>query len=187
MPTLGPRAAIAFNLTLYYSGWVACVLGAATGRWVTGAVVGTLLVGVHLALVERRSIELRLMLEVTAIGYTADSAQTALGLLVFPSGPLPDWAAPLWIGVLWMLFATTLRYAFFWLSGRRLLAAAFGAVGGPAAFYAGCRLGAVQFHPSTGLTLAVLAGVWALLLPLLVHRATQASAGAAGRYSFGNR
>lgn len=70
------------------------------------------------------------------------------------------------------LFSGTLRYAFHWLVGRPWLAAGFGAAGGPAAFYAGHRLGAVQFHPTTGLSLAVLAVVWAALFPLLVHLST---------------
>ena len=56
-----------------------------------------------------------------------------------------------------------------WLAGRPLLAAALGAGGGPPAFYAGFRLGAVEFHPTPGLSLAVLALVWALLLPLLMY------------------
>jgi hypothetical protein len=46
-----------------------------------------------------------------------------------------------------------------------------GAIGGPAAFYAGERLGAVQFHPTEGLSLTVLAVVWAILMPLLLHLA----------------
>ena len=187
MPTLSPRAAAAINVALYYTGWLACVVGAAAGRWAAGTLLACGLAGVHLALARRRAVELRLMLMVGAIGYAVDSAQTALGLLVFAQGqPLPG-MAPLWIGALWVLFAATLRYALCWLSGRPLLGALLGALGGPAAFYAGHRLGAVSFHPSPRLSLSVLAVVWAVLLPLLVALATAVGGGSDGRYRLGRQ
>jgi hypothetical protein len=47
------------------------------------------------------------------------------------------------------------------------LAAALGAVGGPAAYYGGARLGAAEFLPGAG-TLLILSAGWLLLTPLLV-------------------
>jgi hypothetical protein len=52
-----------------------------------------------------------------------------------------------------------------WLLGRWWLASLFGAIGGPLAFYAGMRLGAVSF-PDPIAALAVLAVGWAVLMPL---------------------
>jgi hypothetical protein len=79
--------------------------------------------------------------------------------------------APVWDVVLWIQFATLLRYALGWLRGRPALAVLFGAVGGPVAFVAGERLGAVAFHPSPGFSLIALAVVWAMVLFLLTRLA----------------
>jgi len=162
------RTPMIANLLAYYVGWLACVLGAASGRWLAGAAVGMALIAAHFAVAARPGEDMRILLSVSAIGYAVDSAQTAAGLLVFTSGQPAPWLAPIWIGVVWMLFSTTLRHGFHWLAGRYLLCSLFGLIGGPAAFWAGERLGAVAFNPIPGLTLAVLAGLWAALFPLLM-------------------
>lgn len=176
------RAQLIVNLLAYYAGWAACVLGAAAGHWRAGALVGLVLIALHLLAAARRGVELRLMVSVTALGYGIDSVQTGLGLLVFAAGQPAAWLAPVWIGVMWMLFSTTLRYTFHGLAGRHLLAATFGLIGGPAAFYAGERLGAVAFHPTPALSLTVLALVWAVLFPLLTAIAAVVGGGDRGRY-----
>jgi hypothetical protein len=51
---------------------------------------------------------------------------------------------------MWIAFATTLNVSMRWLRGRPELALLFGAVGGPLAFYAGERLGAVTVHRPAG-------------------------------------
>ena len=55
-----------------------------------------------------------------------------------------------------------------WLRGRYRLACLFGATGGPLSYYAGVRLGALSFVPSTGVTLMILAAVWSLVVPGLL-------------------
>ena len=67
---------------------------------------------------------------------------------------------------MWALFATTLNLALRWLKGRPLLASVFGALGGPLAYYAGERLGAVEMPHQASALLALAAG-WAVLMPLL--------------------
>ena len=182
MDTLTPRATVFTNLAIYYAGWSACVLGAAHGRWGLGALTCLALLGVHLLLSDRRAADLRLLVLVTTVGYTVDSVQTAAGLLIFAGGqPLP-WLAPLWIGALWMLFSATLRFALQGLAPYPLAAAALGALGGPAAFWAGHELGAVSFHPAPAVSLAVLAAVWAVLLPSLLRLATVAAHPDPGAY-----
>ena len=184
MSQASSRTVILFNIALYYAGWLACVLGAARGQWIGGALIGLALAMLHLGLSTQPRNELRLMITVFLIGVAVDSIQTALGLLRFDAGQPVRWLAPVWIGVMWMLFAITLRYAFHALDGRACLAALLGAVGGPAAFYAGHRLHAVQFHPTPGLSLFVLALVWCALFPVLMRVAHGFGGGNAGAYRF---
>lgn len=156
------------NLILYQAGWFCCVLGAAWGRPYAGALAALLLVGVHLMLTEARRTELRMIAAACLLGVAVDSAQQALGVFSFRSAPgWPFWLPP-WVFVIWAQFATLFRYALYWLSGRYLLGAALGMVGGPLAYWSGIRLGAARFGEQPVLSLVCLAMVWALATPLLL-------------------
>ena len=149
------------------------MIGASSGRWIPGTVVAICLVLIHHAMATERNVEIRLAVAVSGIGTFIDSVQTTLGLLVFHVGQPIDWLAPFWMIVLWILFAITLRYALWWLNNRPLAATALGVFGGPLAFYAGHQVGAVDFHPTTGLSLCVLAIVWGFLIPSLLWLSRQ--------------
>jgi hypothetical protein len=59
-----------------------------------------------------------------------------------------------------------------WMSGRYLLAALFGAIGGPLSYLAGARLGAMSFI-DTGAAVTALAVGWGLAMPLLMWLAAR--------------
>jgi hypothetical protein len=156
------------NLLLSQAGWFACVLGSAAVRPWLGAGIALALVAIHLLLVKDRSQEIRLLLVAGLLGTTLDTVQGWLGIVVFRSGYLVDWLCPVWIMVLWVQFATLLHFCLRWLSGRYGLAALFGMVGGPIAFYAGARLGAAELQPTLWIALGAFALEWALAMPVLL-------------------
>ena len=80
---------------------------------------------------------------------------------------LLSFAAPYWIVAMWALFATTVNLSLRWLKGRLWLALILGAIGGPLAYFAGYRFGAVTFLESTTALILLSLG-WALWTPLLV-------------------
>ena len=161
---------LVFNFIAFQIGWAACVLGGAHQLPWLGSGIALIVIAAHLAWVPRPRNELSLILLTAVIGLSWDSLLVTLGLTGYYSGTLFDGAAPHWIMALWMLFATTLNVSLRWLKGRWLLAAAFGAVGGPLSFWAGQRLGGVEF-PNAMLSLAVLGLGWAVLMPLLLKLA----------------
>ena len=114
MRTAPTNTDIIVNVGGYYIGWLACVLGAAWDQWLTGAAIGLFIFAAHLLRSVDRGAEVRLALVVLAVGFGVDSAQTAAGVLRFDTGQPVAWPAPLWIGAMWLLFATTLRVAFGW-------------------------------------------------------------------------
>lgn len=178
---LSPTLSRLINVALYQLGWFSCVLGAAWGTPIRGALLALLLLALHLLLASDRGAELRLLLWVCLLGVAIDSAQQALGFFRFTPHPAwPLWL-PLWVFVIWAQFATLFRYALCWLCGRYLLAAVFGLLGGPLAYGAGVRLGAAQFGDSLTASLLSLALVWALLTPLLLWLSTRIEP-SAGRY-----
>jgi hypothetical protein len=168
------------NLALYQTGWFCCVLGAAGGHPWWGAAAALVLLAGHLALVKRTRSEIALVLAAALIGGAVDSLQSCLGLLRFQSGHVLGCIAPPWIVVMWMQFATLLRFSLSFLSGRYLLGAVLGALGGPLAFWTGERLGAVEFGEPAWRSLLVLAIVWATVFPLLLRIA----GGRTGEYRF---
>ncbi|SDM01125.1 Protein of unknown function [Geoalkalibacter ferrihydriticus] len=156
------------NLGLYQLGWLCCVLGAAWVYPLRGAVAALLLMAVHLLLATSRQAELKLMLCACLLGTVVDSAQQALGVFSFKTDPAWPFWLPLWVLVIWAQFATLLHYGLHWLTGRPLLAAGFGLVGGPLAYWGGISLGAANFGDNLGFSYASLALLWALVMPLLV-------------------
>jgi hypothetical protein len=156
------------NFLLYQIGWFAIVIGAGIGRPWLGGGISAVLVVVHYVMVEQRSRHLLLGAVAGLVGVALDSFQLALGVFEFPSGAVSQWLVPPWIAVLWIQFATILPFCLRWLSGRYGLAAALGLVGGPLAFYAGERFGAVLFLEPRGFHYLILGMVWGVALPALV-------------------
>lgn len=160
------------NIVLFQIGWFACVLGAANGLAWTGSVIALAIAGLHLWFAQQARVELQLLLIAVALGFAWDSAITAAGLIAFTSGNMLSGLAPHWIAALWLVFATSLNTSLRWLRGRVWLAILFGAVGGPLAYFAGAKLGALSFpDPTLGLVLQAIG--WAALMPILLKLAAR--------------
>lgn len=112
-----------------------------------------------------------------------DTLQIQLGTLHFSGGVVHPALPPVWLPLMWAQFATTLHYSLGWLRASRLRAALFGALGGPLAFFAGHRLGAVQFAQPLWLTLLTLSVLWGIAVPLIARWARrQGDEANAGHY-----
>jgi hypothetical protein len=155
----------AINLTAFYIGWFSCVLGAARGIMWLGPAVVFLLFLLHLAIAPGRSRELRLAVVSAGAGFAVDTALIAIGIFTPVHKLLPLPLSPPWLVFLWVNFATTLNICLKRLHGHPVLSALLGAIGGPAAYYSGARLGAIQLHDHMGFSLAVLAVVWGIAVP----------------------
>lgn len=161
------RLRLVLNVIGFQFGWFAGVLGAAHERpWLGSAVVAAV-VAAHLATALRPAVETRLVGVALLIGVTWETLLLAGGWIAYPSGQLWAAVAPLWIVMLWALFAITLNSSLAWLKGRLPVAAVFGAVGGPLAYWGGVRLGALVFVEPLPAVIALAVG-WAVLTPLLV-------------------
>ena len=158
---------ILVNAAIFQAGWLCCVLAGANHLPWLGTASALLIVIWHVLRADNRQKELSLVLIVVGIGALWDSLLVYTGLLQYPSGTLISGTAPHWIIAMWALFATTLNVSLRWLKYRPLTGAMLGAVSGPAAYFAGYKLGGVQF-PDMDAALLALAGGWAVLMPLLM-------------------
>ena len=159
--------ALIVNFVAFQCGWFACVLGAAHGWPLGGAAAAMTIVALHVACASRPAPELKLVMFALAIGALWDSVLVSSGWIVFASGMLIEGVAPPWILALWALFATTLNVSLGWLKNRLLVAALFGALGGPLSYWAGMRLGALQFAAPVPALIALSIG-WGVMTPLLI-------------------
>ena len=160
------------NLLSFKVGWTASVAGAAASVPALGAAAASGVVLLHLSRTKDRRAESVLLISAALIGLAWESALVAAGLIRYETGFLIPGLAPYWIVAMWVLFATTLNVGMRWLRRNPLLTAAAGAIGGPLAFFAGERMGAVSFDDPL-VSFAVIGVGWAVLLPMLVRIAAR--------------
>lgn len=161
---------LALNVILFQLGWFACVLGAAHGQSWVGALAAAAIVGWHLARAAQPKPELALIAVAAALGAAFETVLVQTGWVHFNAGVLVEGTAPYWMIALWALFATTLNVSLRAMRSRLGLAALLGALGGPAAYYAGARLGALEFA-AAGAALAAVSAGWAMATPALLGAA----------------
>jgi apolipoprotein D and lipocalin family protein len=78
------------------------------------------------------------------VGLVVDTALLRSGELRFVAGTWPEGFAPYWMLSLWAAFATTLNHSLRWVMRRPWVAALLGVIGGPLAYLAGAKLGALH-------------------------------------------
>src|SRR5512145_1458348 len=98
-----------YNIVAYQVVWLACVLSAAYGMPWIGAATALTVVAAHLALVDKRTAELKLIGTAVIVGLLVDTALLRSDALRFVSGTWPEGFAPYWMLSLWAAFATTLN------------------------------------------------------------------------------
>jgi hypothetical protein len=155
------------NVALFQAAWFAAVLGTARGMLWLGPLAMIPTIAVHLALQDDRRGEVKLLLAAGVLGFLFDTAFVAGGVFTPLQHLFPRPFSPPWMICLWLNFAATLNVSMAWLRGHYVLAAAFGAVGGPLAYYSGAKLGATEALPTTTGTLLLAIG-WGLMTPILV-------------------
>lgn len=150
------------NAGLFQLGWLTCVLGAQHPWWL---LIALSCLAAQLRWVARQPDEWCLVLKVAAIGGALDSLLMHLGVFDFGAGN--GLLLPLWLAILWLLFATTLRHCLFWTARPWWLGSVLGALGGPLSYLGGARIAAVELPLGTWQSLLLIAAIWAVLLPLL--------------------
>lgn len=186
-----------FNALVFYAVWFSAVWLAGTGQPLPALSICLGAVAFHLA-VTSPSPRWREMMVVglsALMGLGLETAFIAGGLTAFPmpasgalgptnipgwTGGLLAWAPPVWLIGLWAAFGTLLNVSLAPLKKRPGLAAGLAALGGPASYYAGERLGAITLAEPRMLTLAILGAAWVIVFPLLLRASSWLGESAAG-------
>ncbi len=155
------------NFLLYQIAWFACLLGAAGGQPLAGVAIALGVAGLHLALARSPATELAIVLLTGVIGGVWEYVMMNQDWVRY-AGAESARFPPAWIIALWLSFATTFNIALRWLQDRLIMAALLGLIGGPLAWYAGQRMGALVL-PDPPLDLMFIGAGWAVLMPLLLR------------------
>jgi len=147
-----------FNALWFQATWGLCVLGRESLL-----PVAMLSLALHFFLVDDWLAEFRRLLPIATLGIAVDTLLTLAGVFVFDVSTV----VPLWLVVLWWVFAAALYRSFAKIGRSLWLAALLGGIGVPFNYFVGAGLGAVALPLGDTLTIAVLVGIWAILLPLL--------------------
>ena len=166
------RSAV-INAIMFQVGWWGCIFLSSPFNVL---LLMTLIAG-HLSWVSRQPFkEVGFMLAVGVIGTTTDSLLMHVGVIKFPNNSFIQsyntWFCPLWLSLLWVLFASTINHSLHFLSQHKLWAAIGGGVGAALSYMAGHEF--ERFHLNTinigfmeNIPGFVLIGaIWAILLPI---------------------
>ena len=154
------------NAVGYQVVWFVAVLAAARGAAWPGVAAAALFVALQPAGPRGRAADAALMAAALVAGVLLDGALVLSGLVTY-AGHDAGWPAPAWILAVWVAFAATLERSLGFLRDRPLACALIGAIGGPLAWLAASRLGAVALADPAWMALAALAAGWAVVLPAL--------------------
>ena len=155
------------NYLFYQAGWFACVLGAAAARPWVGFLVAVALVGAHLWLSSGRRRDIGRIAVAVTVGSVVEAIQIAAGTYQFTSGTVYAALPPPWLLIMWAQMATTFDFSLRPIVRRPVASIVFGALGGPLAFLAGERLGAVTLQRPLAPGLIVLSVTWAAAMGVL--------------------
>ena len=168
---------VLLNVAAFQAAWFACVALAARGEAALAVAAVAIAVLLHLALSRKMVVDAQLAVVAIGVGLAWDTLAIQAGWISYAApGPIAG-IAPAWILALWALFATTLREPLRWMHSRPIVAALFGAIGGPVSYAAAARMGACAF-PHPAVAMFALGTGWAVMTPLLVALARRLDANA---------
>ncbi len=146
------------NAILFNIGWIACVAGGDKIALLTGLVILT----IHFLWVNKDPQEWRIIFTVMSIGIIIDSIWFYSGLMKNADHSL---LIPVWLIVLWVIFATTINNCLRWLHGRPALGALVGLIFGPFAYWMGANISTVVIKEPLIQSMLLIGFGWMLMLP----------------------
>ena len=151
------------NFILFQSIWFILILAAAHESFY-GLMIGFLLILVQYWHGKLMVPDFKLILASIIIGFAHDTSLNYFKFIQY-NIDFNTYYSPFWIIGLWISFALTINHSLAWLGNKKLLQMIFGLIGGPLAYIAGEKLGAIYMINT--MTLYVLALSWACITPLL--------------------
>lgn len=158
------------NAGLFQMLWLSAVLGSANNLIWPCLIIFALLACWQLHPQRRATKDIYLVVIAIFIGLIIDSLWVVIGVIEYTDKRPIDVIAPLWIVTLWAGFALTINHSMAWMQSHPLLPILLGLISAPLSYFAGTRLGAIEYHQDSLLVSAYIAISWAIALPILVQQ-----------------
>ena len=155
------------NGLLFYFGWFAVVLYAATDHPLIALGLSLFVIAFHFVWCSDKRLELIQVFSVVGIGFIVETILIQEGYLVYKARMIWSPFPPLWILGIYGILSTTMNYSLTWVKKYPAVAAVCGAIGGALSYRAGLFMGAVVFPKGEFKTLLVLGAVWFFLFPFI--------------------
>ncbi len=175
---------VIINFVAFQAAWFIAVLGAAWGYPWIGPIAVVAWIAAFWVWHPSARDDLVLLVGAGLIGLATDSVSVLTGVISFPEPAGPGFPTTIWMIALWINFAASIRHSLNWIRGRYALGTVFGGIGGPLAYFAGEKMGALVIHSPLGVVLA-----WVVAMPLILlleqasNRSLSRQSGSADGYS----
>lgn len=167
---------IAINVAVFYVAWFVAVWAAAKNWPVEATLASLAVVLVHMLISENRRHDWAVIVLAALAGFVVETIMVRSGLAVYQAAGPVDGFAPAWLVTMWMAFATMFNVSLNWMKSHLWLAVPFAAIGGPACYYFGVKMGAMTMAEPLWTTLALIGVMWAIAFPLMLIYARQGDA-----------
>jgi hypothetical protein len=160
---------IFINFVLFQTAWFITIYSASLGLVWFGPVFSLCWLYTHFGLHKNNwKVDLQIVVISAIIGFILDSMMVLSGIFSFSENASFGYPSSIWMVALWVNLALTLNYSLGWLKEKLILSSLFAAVGGPLAYYAGSKMGAINFENHT-FSIIALSVIWAIAMPLLFY------------------
>lgn len=158
------------NAVGYQAVWFATLISASQGHFWTGFVCSLIFAGLTLWFGGKAAQDCRMAGIALILGISIDSLFAASGWIEYAMAwSLAD-LAPLWIIALWIAFSFTLNHSMAFLRSNYKLAALFGFLGGPLAYWGAQRLfNVIDYGVNFAAVMFALGICWAIALPAIFY------------------
>lgn len=161
-----------FHLLAYYIAWIICILLAAQGHGLLGALIVILLVLLQIywqfKLQKNTKGLFYFILILTGVGSLIDTFLIWNGIIILASNPFSPYFTSPWMINLWISFAVFMFSTLSYLFSHYFFTAALSFFGFSIAYALGVKMGAA-FFPYGYLTSLLIGAIWAILLPLSLY------------------
>ncbi len=163
------------NAMLFNAVWIACVAGSAKQLIWPSVLSVAVLALYQLHPKNRHPNDIKLVVLSIVLGIIVDTLWVQFGYMDFTEKRPFSSLAPAWIIILWVGFALTVNHSLKWLKANLFLPAITGAIAAPLTYFAGIKIGAVEYTASVTEVSIGLAVAWAISLTILVEAGKHAS------------
>ena len=158
------------NALGYQAVWFVTLLSASKGHFWFGFLSSLVFSSLMLCFGGKARQDGRIVIIGLILGVSIDTVFASTGWIEYAQSWSSISIAPLWIIALWLSFSFTLNHSMSFLRHNYLLAAAFGFIGGPLAYWCADRVfDVISYGTSTSLVMLALGISWGLVIPAIFY------------------